>query len=68
MSTVNLGLGIGCLLIAALMAIMGGWFIWSGLRDRDWSSVGLSIIIFAVAAFACISAYKLFTAGIYVAP
>ena len=67
-SAVNIGLGVGCVVIALLMTAIGGWFIWSGFRDREWSSVVLSILIFAVAAFASVSAYNLFTAGLYVAP
>jgi drug/metabolite transporter superfamily protein YnfA len=58
---VNIGLGIGCLIIAVLMAVIGGWFSWSGLRDRDWSALMLAILILAVAVFAVISAVSLFT-------
>jgi hypothetical protein len=43
------------------MAVIGGWFSWSGLRDRDWSALMLAILILAVAVFAVISAVSLFT-------
>ena len=58
---VNIGLGIGCLVIAVLMAVIGGWFSWTGLRDKDWSAVVLAILILAVAVFAIVSAVSLFT-------
>ncbi|MGA2367145.1 MAG: hypothetical protein ABSF74_01020 [Dehalococcoidia bacterium] len=58
---VNIGLGIGCLVIAVLMATLGGWFSWTGLRDKDWSAVALAILILAVAVFAVVSAVSLFT-------
>ena len=67
-STVNIGLGIGCVIIGLLMAFLGVWFMWNGFKDKDWSSVVLSVMIFGVAAFAGVSAYNLFNAGIYVAP
>ena len=58
---VNIGLGIGCLIIAVLMALIGGWFSWTGLRDKDWSALLLAILILAVAVFAVVSAVTLFT-------
>ncbi|MHB8085574.1 MAG: hypothetical protein ACYDHZ_07100 [Dehalococcoidia bacterium] len=58
---VNIGLGIGCLIIALLMALIGGWFSYAGFRDRDWSGVVLAILILAVAVFAVVSAVSLFT-------
>jgi hypothetical protein len=60
-SAVNIGLGIGCIVIAVLMLAMGGWFSWTGFRDRDWSSVFLSVLILAVAVFAVVSAVNLFS-------
>jgi hypothetical protein len=59
-SPVNIGLGIGCIIIAVLMVTIGIWFIWTGIRDREWSSIILSVLILAVAAFAIVSAYNLF--------
>jgi uncharacterized membrane protein YccC len=61
-SAVNVGLGIGCLVIALLMAVIGGWFVWTGARDREWSSIVLAVFIYGVAAFAVISAVNLFSA------
>ena len=60
-SAVNIGLGIGCIVIAVLMAAIGGWFSFTGFRDREWSSVALSVLILAVAAFAVVSAVTLFS-------
>jgi len=60
-SAVNIGLGIGCIVIAVLMAAIGGWFSWTGIRDREWSSVILSLLIFGVAVFAVVSAINLFS-------
>lgn len=59
-SAVNIGLGVGCIVIAALMAIIGGWFSYTGFRNREWSSILLAILIFAVAIFAVINAVNLF--------
>lgn len=58
---VDIGLGIGCLIIAVLMALIGGWFSWTGLRDKDWSALLLAILILAVAVFAVVSAVSLFS-------
>jgi len=60
-SAVHIGLGIGCLVIAVLMVTIGVWFSWSGFRDRDWSAVLLALLIIAVAVFATISAFNLFS-------
>jgi len=60
-SAVNIGLGIGCIVIAVLMLLIGGWFSWTGFRDREWSSVFLSALIIAVAVFAIVSAVNLFS-------
>ncbi|MBN1376180.1 MAG: hypothetical protein JXA01_08505 [Dehalococcoidia bacterium] len=60
-SAVNIGLGIGCIVIAVLMAVIGGWFTWTGIKDREWSSVVLAALIFGVAVFAVISAVNLFS-------
>ncbi len=60
-SAVDIGLGIGCLIIAILMAGIGGWFSWTGFKDKDWSALFLAILILAVAVFAVISAISLFT-------
>ncbi|MBN1691572.1 MAG: hypothetical protein JW901_11170 [Dehalococcoidia bacterium] len=60
-SAVNIGLGTGCIVIAVLMVVIGGWFIWTGIKDREWSSVVLAVLIFAVAVFAAISAVNLFS-------
>ena len=61
MVAVNIGLGVGCLVIAVLMAVIGGWFSYAGIRDRDWSAVVLAVLILAVAVFAVVSAVSLFT-------
>jgi amino acid permease len=61
-SAVNIGLGVGCIVIAALMAVIGGWFTYSGIKNREWSSVLLAILIFCVAIFAVINAVNLFAA------
>lgn len=60
-SAVNIGLGIGCIVIAVLMLAIGGWFSYTGIRDREWSSVILSLLIIGVAVFAVISAVNLFS-------
>ena len=57
---VNLGLGIGCMVIAVLMAAIGMWFVVNGVKDRDWSAIIVAILILAVAAFALSSAVALF--------
>lgn len=57
---VNIGLGIGCIVIAVLLAVIGGWFSYAGFKKREWSSVLLAILIFGVAVFAIISAVNLF--------
>ncbi len=57
---VNLGLGIGCALIAAPMAVIGVWFGVNGVKDRDWSTLIVAILILAVVVFAAISAVGLF--------
>ena len=57
---VNLGLGIGCMVIAVLMAAIGTWFIVNGVKDRDWSGIIVAILILVVAAFALSSAVALF--------
>jgi hypothetical protein len=59
-SAVDIGLGIGCLIIAMLMAGIGGWFCWTGFKDKDWSALFLAILILAVAVFAVVSAINLF--------
>jgi len=57
---VNLGLGAGCVLIAALMALIGTWFVVNGVKDRDWSAIVVAALILAVAVFALSSAVGLF--------
>ena len=55
------GLAIGCIIIGVLMLVIGGWFFFTGLKDREWSTVILSVMILGVAGFAFYSAYHLFT-------
>ena len=57
---VNLGLGLGCVLIAALMGLIGTWFAVNGIKDRDWSAVVVAVLILVVAVFALGSAVALF--------
>lgn len=57
---VNVGLGLGCLLIAVLMGSIGAWFAFSGFKDRDWSAIVVATLILAVAIFALGSAVGLF--------
>lgn len=56
----NVGLGIGCLVIAVLMGLIGGWFMVNGVRDRDWSAILIAGLILALTIFALISAVTLF--------
>jgi len=57
--SVNAGLGAGCALIAVLMALIGAWFAVNGVKDRDWSSIFVAVLILAVAVFAMSSAVGL---------
>jgi uncharacterized YccA/Bax inhibitor family protein len=57
--TLNIGLAAGCMVIGLLMLFIGGWFSFTGLRDRDWSTFFFSLMILGVAAFAFYSAYSL---------
>jgi len=56
----NIGLGIGCLVIAALMGLIGGWFMVNAIRDKDWSVIFVAAMILALAIFALTSAVMLF--------
>ncbi|MGA2157603.1 MAG: hypothetical protein ABSG90_00145 [Dehalococcoidia bacterium] len=58
---VDIGLGIVCLIIAFLMALIGRWLSWIGFRDKDWSAVVLALMILAVTIFAVVSSIGLFT-------
>ena len=57
---VNLGLGAGCVLIAALMALIGTWFMVNGIKNRDRSAIVVAALILVVAVFALGSAVGLF--------
>ena len=56
----NIGLGIGCLVIAVLTGLIGGWFMVNGIRDKDWSAVFIAALILALTIFALSSAVMLF--------
>jgi hypothetical protein len=56
----NTGLAIGCIIIGALMLVIGGWFTINGIRDKDWSTFIFSLMILGVAGFAFYSAFHLF--------
>ena len=62
--SVNIALGILCIIISVLLALLGSWFLWTGLKNRDRVSFILSIFIFALAGVAIFGAYSLFTSGI----
>lgn len=57
----NVGLVVGCIIIGILMLAIGGWFCMTGVKDRDWSTVVLAIMVLGVAGFAFYSAYYLVT-------
>jgi hypothetical protein len=57
----NTGLAIGCIVIGVLMLVIGGWFCFTGVKDKDWSTFVFSLMILGVAGFAFYSAYHLFT-------
>jgi hypothetical protein len=56
----NIGLGIGCLVVAVLMGLIGGWFMVNGVRDKDWSAIFVAAMILALTIFALSSAVMLF--------
>ena len=56
----NIGLGIGCLLVGGLMAFWGVWFIINGIKEKEWGSVFLGILGVGLACFAVYSAINLF--------
>lgn len=57
----NTGLALGCIIIGVLMLVIGSWFAFTGLKDKEWSTFFFSLMILGVAAFAFYSAYHLFT-------
>ena len=60
-AVLNIGLGIGCLAVGLLMASIALWFSWNGIKEKDKVSVFFGLAILAVAVFALISAYNMFT-------
>jgi hypothetical protein len=56
----NIGLGIGCLLVAALMTFWGAWFVFNGFKEREWGSVILDALGIGLACFAIYGAVNLF--------
>jgi hypothetical protein len=58
--SLNIGLGIGCLVIAALLGIIGGWYMANAIKDRDWSAIFVAALILALTIFAFNSAVMLF--------
>lgn len=60
-ATLAIGLAAGCIVIGVLMLVIGGWFCFTGIRDKEWSTLFFSLMILGVAGFAFYSAYHLFT-------
>ena len=64
LQTVNVILAIVCIVIGLLLMLLGGWFLWSGLKNRERPSVVIAILIFILAVFAFVGAFNLFKYGI----
>jgi len=60
-ATLNIGLGIGCLVVGGLMAFIAIWFGLNGIKEKDGVSVFFGLAILGVAVFAFVSAFNLFT-------
>jgi hypothetical protein len=62
--TVSNVLGVVCIVIGVLLIPLAFWFLKPALKNKDRTSLIISILITALAAACFIGAFSLFTTGI----
>jgi len=62
--TLSTVLGIVCIVIGLLLLPLFGWLFWNGIKNRDKTSVIISILILAFAVFVFVGAYLMFAQGL----
>jgi hypothetical protein len=62
--TVSNVLGVVCAIIGVLLIPLGIWFVMPAIKNKDRTSLIISILVLALAVGAFIGAYILFTQGI----
>ena len=62
--TLSNTLGIVSIVIGILLLPLFGWLFWNGIKDRDKTSIIVSVFILAFAILVFIGAYYMFTQGL----
>jgi xanthine/uracil permease len=64
LQTVNIILGVICIIIGLLLIPMSIWFMFSGIKNRDRVFIIIAVAVLVLAIVAFFGACNLFTSGI----
>ncbi len=62
--TVSNVLGVICIVIGVFLIPLSIWFLRPAIKNRDWTSLVIAILVLALAAGCFTGAYIMFTTGI----